>query len=217
MKDTMPQVAKYWNDIAQDFDAIYSGKKSTFGRSLDRWLRRDIYQRFDWVMEQAGDVRGKAVCDIGCGSGRFVAELARRGADRVVGVDVAPRMLELAADLTAKAGVANRCTFANADVLNWKTTEKFDLTIAIGFWDYIADPRERLRLIHGFTRETFLSAWPRLWTWRMPIRKVRLGVLGCPVYFFSKGQVYSLLESSGFRVKSCEVIGKLFCVRSEPV
>ena len=217
MKDTMPQVAKYWNDIAQDFDAIYSGKKSTIGRSLDRWLRRDIYQRFDWVMEQAGDVNGKAVCDIGCGSGRFVTELARRGADRVVGVDVAPRMLELAGDLAAKTGVANRCTFVHADVLNWKTTEKFDLTIAIGFWDYIADPRERLRLIHGFTRETFLSAWPRLWTWRMPIRKVRLGVLGCPVYFFSKSQVYTLLESSGFRVKSCEVVGKLFCVRSEPV
>ena len=51
----------------------------------------------------------------------------------------------------------------------------------------------------------------------MPIRKVRLGVLGCPVYFFSKSQVYRLLESSGFRVKSCEVVGKLFCVRSEPV
>ena len=61
-KDTMPQVAKYWNDIAQDFDAIYSGKKSAFARFLDQWLRKDIYQRFDWVMEQAGDIKGKTVC-----------------------------------------------------------------------------------------------------------------------------------------------------------
>ena len=46
MKDTMPQVARYWNDIAQDFDAIYSGKKGAFGRMLDQWLRKDIYQRY---------------------------------------------------------------------------------------------------------------------------------------------------------------------------
>ncbi len=60
--------------------------------------------------------------------------------------------------------------------LNWKTERKFDITIAIGFWDYIQDPPERLRLIRNFTSETFLSAWPRFWTWRMPVRKVRLAI-----------------------------------------
>ena len=76
-QDNMPQVKQYWNDIAHQFDAIYTGKKSFVARRLDRWLRRDIYQRFDWVMEQAGNVRGQRICDLGCGSGRFVAELAK--------------------------------------------------------------------------------------------------------------------------------------------
>ena len=59
------------DDIAQDFDAIYTGQgKSGFSRTLDRVFRKDIYQRFDWVMEKTGDVRGKSICDIGCGSGR---------------------------------------------------------------------------------------------------------------------------------------------------
>ena len=40
--------------------------------------------------------------------------------------------------------------------MNWKTERRFDITIAIGFWDYIQDPPERLRLIRNFTRETFL-------------------------------------------------------------
>ena len=66
-RDTMAQVAKYWNDIAEKFDAIYTGEKSAFARALDRWLRQDIFGRFDWVMRKAGNARDLTVCDIGCG------------------------------------------------------------------------------------------------------------------------------------------------------
>jgi SAM-dependent methyltransferase len=216
-QDNMPQVARFWNTIAHDFDAIYTGKKNPVARRLDQVFRKDIYQRFDWVMERAGDVRGKTVCDIGCGSGRFVDELARRGARRVVGVDVAPEMLKIAGDLAGESGVRDRCEFVHADVLNWRRQEQFDLVIAIGFWDYIQHPAERLRIIRGLTRGTFLSAWPRFWTWRMPIRKLRLNVQGCPVYFFRRSQVFRMLQEAGFAVERCDTVGKLFCVESRPV
>jgi SAM-dependent methyltransferase len=216
-EDNMPQVAGFWNNIAQEFDAIYSGRKSSVGRVLDHWLRKDMYQRFDWVMERAGDVRGASICDIGCGSGRFVNELARRGAARLVGIDVAPEMLRLARELVTESGQAHKCEFHHSDVLHWQPSEQFDLTIAIGFWDYIADPPARLQIIRKMTRGRFLSAWPRMWTWRMPVRKVRLTAKGCPVYFFRRPQVYRLLEEAGFQVERCEVLGKLFCVEARPV
>ena len=47
--DETEQIAKYWNDIANDFDAIYTGKKGPIGRGTDKWLRKDIYQRYEWV------------------------------------------------------------------------------------------------------------------------------------------------------------------------
>lgn len=212
------KVAQYWNDVAQDFDAIYTGQnKSAFARALDQWLRKDIYGRFDWVMRKSGDVTGKTICDIGCGSGRFVASLAKRGASHVMGVDVAPEMLKLARELVKKEGVAAKSEFAQMDIIDWTRTDVFDETIAIGFWDYFEDPTERLRIIRKMTRERFLSAWPRLWTWRAPIRKVRLTALGCPVYFFSKAEVYKHLEATGFKVISCETVGKLHCVDAVPV
>jgi len=209
--DEARQIADYWDRVAAQFDAIYSGKKSRAARMLDRVFRRDIYQRFDWVMRKSNDVRNKSVCDVGCGSGRFVTALAQRGA-KVTGLDFAPSMLELAKQLVERDGVAARCDFVLSDILDWKTERNFDEVIAIGFWDYVADPLPRLKVIRQISRGSFLSAWPRTGTWRMALRKVRLKLAGCPVYFWSEPQVRSFLEQAGFKVDSCEIYGQLYCV-----
>jgi 2-polyprenyl-3-methyl-5-hydroxy-6-metoxy-1,4-benzoquinol methylase len=210
------QVAEYWDRIAAEFDSIYSGKRSPLGRHLDLWLRKDMYQRFDWVMRKADELRPATVCDVGCGSGRFVNALAKRGA-QVTGVDFAPEMLKLAGQLVESEGVADRCRFVLSDVLDWKTSESFDLVIAIGFWDYVANPLPRLQVIRKLTRGTFLSAWPRAGTMRMAIRKVRLKVAGCPVYFWRMSEVENYLSQAGFKVESCEVLGQLYCVGARPL
>jgi SAM-dependent methyltransferase len=217
-QDNMSQVTEFWNGVASEFDAIYTGAdKSTLSRRLDQIFRKDIYQRFDWAIQKCGDVRGKMICDIGCGTGRFVTEFGRRRAAHITGVDVAPEMLLAARRLAERDGVAHRCDFVLRDVLNWTTHRTFDITLAIGFWDYIADPPERLRCIRKLTRGTFLSAWPRLWTWRMPIRKVRLEYIrGCPVYFFRKPRVHEMIEAAGFEILDAETIGQLYCVEARP-
>lgn len=216
MKDNIAQVARYWNDIAADFDTIYSGQKSPFARAMDHWFRRDMYERFDWVMRKTGESRGKTICDLGCGSGRFVVALAKKGA-LVSGVDIAPEMIKLASNLAEQEKVSASCDFTRADLLEWNPGKVYDTSIAIGFWDYIADPSSRLQVIRKHTKNTFLSAWPRMWTWRMPIRKVRLSAKGCPVYFFTRQRVMQLHKDAGFEVVSCEVVGKLFCVEARPV
>ena len=43
-----------------------------------------------------GELEGKAVLDVACGEGFYTRLLRRRGADRVVGVDLSPGMIALA-------------------------------------------------------------------------------------------------------------------------
>jgi SAM-dependent methyltransferase len=210
------QIAEYWDKIAPEFDSIYTGKKNPVARTLDKVLRRDMYERFHWVMRKAGDCRGKTLCDVGCGSGRFVSALAQKGGT-VTGLDFAPAMLKLAEQLVQHEGVANRCDFVLSDILDWKTDRKFDQVIAIGFWDYVADPLPRLKVIRSISKDSFLSAWPRAGTWRAAVRKQRLKVAGCPVYFWTREQVDEYLRRAGFAVQSCEIYGQLYCVEAKAV
>jgi hypothetical protein len=62
--DEARQVAEYWDRIAPEFDSIYAGNKNLLARGLDRWLRKDMYQRFDWVMRKVDVIWDDKFCDI---------------------------------------------------------------------------------------------------------------------------------------------------------
>ena len=115
VRDEARQIAEYWDRIAPEFDSIYTGNKNPVARGLDKWLRRDMYERFNWVIERADDCRGQTICDVGCGSGRFVSALAQKGA-RVTGLDFAPTMLKLAQQLVEHDGVGDRCDFVLSSI-----------------------------------------------------------------------------------------------------
>jgi ubiquinone/menaquinone biosynthesis C-methylase UbiE len=53
------------------------------------------WRRFDALVEH-GDLRGRRVLDVGCGTGALAAALAERAGARVWGVDPSERMLEVA-------------------------------------------------------------------------------------------------------------------------
>ncbi len=211
------RVMQYWDRQAESFDAIYSGAKPGWTRLLDRWLRRDMQLRFQWVLEQSGDVRGKSVCDLGCGSGRYVIAYADSGASRAVGIDASPAMIRKARALASQAGVLDRCQFRTLNILDCPENERFDVTLAVGVFDYLEDPVPFMRRIREITTDRFLATFPRQWTWRMPVRKLRLRLLGCPVYFYTRGGIRKLLSDAGFECAQIERVGAIFCALAIPV
>ena len=126
--DTRTQ--RYFHDHASQFDSIYH-EGQPLQRAFNRTFRKAIYERFAITFEQAEPLTGKTVLDIGCGSGRYAVEFARRGASRVTGIDYAPNMLSLARQYAQAQGVGDRCEFIEGDFTTHVVNRTFDVTEGI--------------------------------------------------------------------------------------
>jgi cyclopropane fatty-acyl-phospholipid synthase-like methyltransferase len=212
MKEEITAQRQYWNREADAFDAIYSRKKSKFAVWLDRTFRRDMYERFDYTIQHCSPIPGRRFLDVGCGSGVYAVELARQGAGSVVGVDIAENMITLSQEYARKKNVADKCVFVLTDLPNYSPETPFDVSFGIGLFDYVREPLPLLVRMREVSTDKAIASFPRLWTWRAIIRKIRLTIRGCDVYFYSRNRVELLLKEAGFKSWSIESVGKLFCV-----
>ncbi|HEY4613660.1 MAG TPA: class I SAM-dependent methyltransferase [Bacteroidota bacterium] len=212
MKPEIKEQMAYWDSEADSFQKIYSHEKSRFSIWLDKFFRKDMYDRFLFTLEQCVPIEQRTFLDVGCGNGLYSVELALRGAKRVTGVDIAGNMLELCKQSAAAKGVTDRCLFLQTDLLEYQPQEPVDVTIGIGLFDYIQDPVPVLSKMRRVTTTKAILSFPRFWTWRAPIRKIRLALKGCPVFFYSRSRLSSLLYEAGFQHLEVHKIGKLFCV-----
>jgi SAM-dependent methyltransferase len=89
-------------------------------------------------------VRGKVVVDFGCGEGHEVAELAEHGASQVIGIDTRQRWLDRAAELAARRGVSDRCTFID----RWTGPAVADVIVSLDSFEHFDDPAEILTTMH---------------------------------------------------------------------
>src|SRR5262245_21372775 len=113
-------VRDYFGREAARFDAIYERDKPLHQCLGDALFRRTVLERYSLTVNAIG-APGSHVLDVGCGPGRYGIELARRGAERCVGVDVAASMIEIARAGAAVAGVGDRCAWYVSDFLSWQS------------------------------------------------------------------------------------------------
>lgn len=191
----MDEVKQYWSRNAAAFDNLYSEEPS-LSRWINRHLRKGLYERYALTFIHAGDVKGKRILDIGCGSGPYSVEFARLGA-QVVGLDFAKPMLELARRRAQEAGVADRCSFLETDFLKYEAEKPFDVTIAIGVFDYVTDRVGFLARMRQVTRGKVIASFPGISMIRMPIRKIRYTLRGCPVFFYWKKELEKICDDAG--------------------
>ena len=206
-------VTSYFDRKAFQFDAIYSGEKSRLSRFLDRVLRWDMVERMNITLETASETGAGSILDVGCGSGRIAIPLALRTSARVVGIDTSPRMIEMARAGAAAAGAGDRCDFRVGDIFSVDLGERYDMSIAIGLFDYIFEPVPILERMAFLTGGDVVASFPRR-NFRAVIRKIRLKICGCPVRFYSRERVVSLFHEAGLRVTSLRGVGNLYVVRA---
>lgn len=203
---------KFWDREAEDFDAIYTKKKGRLGVLLDRVFRWDMYARYEYAMEKSDPVAGRSFLDVGCGTGLYSLELAKRKARRVVGIDISDKMIKICRMLAEREGLDDICSFERTDALGFNPEMDFDICIGMGLFDYIEDPLPVLKKIRKLLCGRVIMSFPRLWTWRAPVRKARLALKGCNVYFYRKARVEAMLREAGLTNYEVQKIGQLYCV-----
>ena len=95
------------------------------------------------VQKMLGDISGKSVIDLACGTGFYTRMLKKMGASRVVGVDVSEEMLNVARQQEAENPLGIR--YMTSDVVALiEEIGRFDIVLAVYLLNY-ADSDETLR------------------------------------------------------------------------
>lgn len=80
------------------------------------------------------EVSGRTVLDFGCGDGQEVIEMALRGADLAIGIDVRGKALDQAAHEVRRCGLDNRC------VVGARTDQRADTIFSMDGFEHYDDP-----------------------------------------------------------------------------
>lgn len=136
------------------------------------------------------------VLDVGCGSGRIGEFVLEAGAGEYVGIDFAEPMVELAGGRLERFG--RRAKLVSADFLEAAFDGTFDVVIALGLFDYLAEPRAFVGRMHELCADgaCVVASFPAWTALKGPLRKVRYEWLNdCPIYNYDRGQLERLFDT----------------------
>ncbi len=123
----------YFQELAAKYDAWFA---TPHGQYVFRHER-------EIIMELLDIIPGIYTLDIGCGTGIYTNELCEAGA-RVVGVDISPEMLAIAADKNRQHGDSVSFLTADAAALPF-ADNSFDLVTSISAMEFYERPRESMQ------------------------------------------------------------------------
>ena len=117
-----------FDEIGEEFEIIFAGQMPRTGAQVE------------FAIQALRLAPGARVLDIACGVGRHSIELARRGY-QVTGLDLSPRLLQIAAQRAERAGV--QINWVQADMRAIPFTQEFDAAFNIfSSWGYLESEQE---------------------------------------------------------------------------
>lgn len=197
------EVKDYFEDIALDFDSYYESPKGISDKIINAWLRRPgLIKRLKVTLEVSNPHQGKRILDVGCGSGKFVVECAKRGAE-VLGMDISREMIEIAKDFCVENKVEAELRIGDATK---ELPGGFDVCVALGVFEYFENPKSILMNMFASTEKggKIIFSVPSLFTFQTPLREVLLYHRNVKCYYYTKKRVLSLLDDFTADTKKIE-------------
>jgi len=141
MVKNQERAENYWKQEGVEFNEFY-GRVGGF--SPRKIISRFLEKRTKTLREFIGEVVGKNILDLGCGSGVQMREFAP-SCQKIVGVDISEPMLEAARKLLKALPKRNwELFYADARHLPF-ADQSFGIIFTLGLLDYVADSGAVLR------------------------------------------------------------------------
>jgi 2-polyprenyl-6-hydroxyphenyl methylase/3-demethylubiquinone-9 3-methyltransferase len=102
-------------------------------------------------VERAAALPGSRILDVGCGGGILSESMARAGA-QVLGIDLAPALIEVAELHALKGGVAVEYRTAAAEDLARERPGAFDAVTCMEMLEHVPDPAAALKSLAALTK-----------------------------------------------------------------
>jgi ubiquinone/menaquinone biosynthesis C-methylase UbiE len=190
------RTSNFFDEYSKGFDSIYNTGNDLFHRLINKWFRKTMRIRFDKTIEACKPAKGKTALDVGSGPGHYGISLAKIGMKSVLGIDFAPKMVELAEKHAKLAKVDNVCKYEIGDFSELNEDKKYDFVILMGFMDYMEDPQQIIRKAMNLANEKVLFSFPASGGFLAWQRQIRYK-FKCPLYLYSKKQLDALFSNIG--------------------
>jgi ubiquinone/menaquinone biosynthesis C-methylase UbiE len=129
------------------------------------------------LIKALGVNRNSRVIDIACGKGTTAILLAEKFGCEVVGIDLAPALVDEAIRLIKKKGLSDKITFHVGDALSLPFDEaEFDIAISQAMLVLIADKVRAIQEAKRVIRSNGSAGWLEL-SWKKPIPPEFLRIL----------------------------------------
>ncbi len=190
-------------DTRNEFDAKAKGYE---GGRLGRWYKA----QGELVLDAAQLHSGDSALDVGCGTGWLLRRMARRYQGvRGLGLDLAPRMIELARERTRVEAISD-LTFVAGDWLSLDPLllvqahdmPAVDLVSCVSTFHYFSDPARALRQMAEVTQpggrllllDRSRDRSPITLLWDL----VHRAILRDTVRFYSSAELLTLVRDAGY-------------------
>ena len=178
------------DEVAEEYD---SKRFSRGGRLIDDREKRA-------VVDAIGPVEDKEILEIACGTGRFTAMLAERGAN-IIGLDISNAMLAQGREKARRAGVADHIEFLRGDAARLPfPDDHFDAVFAMRFFHLADTPAKFMAEMARVSKDlvffdTFNGRSARVvYNWLLPMGS----------HLYSGSQVERLVDDAGMHLVNGE-------------